>query len=202
MDSQQFLDRISPFIKQNFLVLASGLVGLIFFMYGLISLFSEANSSEEIIFKSESDTSIDKNAVKIKVDVQGEVLNPGVYSLSLDSRIQDALVAAGGMAEVADRVWVSKNLNLAQKLVDGSKIYIPKTGEGLGGGSGVENGLKGKININFADSKELESLPGVGPVTAQTIIDNRPYSSIEELISKKVIGEKVFGDIKEKITAY
>jgi len=184
--------------KRHWLPIALAFFGLIFFGYGLIALFGEARSEDrEIVFES-GEQSLE-NEIQIKVDVAGGVINPGVYTVSFDARIQDGLVAAGGLSENADREWVSRNLNLAQKLADGTKIYIPKIGETasiLG-----EMSATG-ININSASAKELETLPGVGVVMAQKIIEARPYSTIEDLLSKKVVGEKVFGEIKEKITVY
>ena len=59
-----------------------------------------------------------------------------------------------------------------------------------------------QININAASEQELDSLPGIGPIYAQKIINGRPYSSIDELLSKKIVGSKVFEEIKEKITVY
>jgi len=199
MDTNQLLEKLSPFIKQNILILALGLFGLMFFIYGLIALFGEARSEDnEIVFES-GEQPLETDS-QIKVDVAAGVINPGVYSLNPDARIQDGLVAAGGLSENADREWVSKNLNLAQRLADGTKIYIPKIGENVKGIAGSI--ASDQININTGSIEALDSLPGVGPVTAQKIIDGRPYSTIDELISKKVVGEKVFGEIKEKITVY
>ncbi len=212
MDTNQLLEKVSPFIKKNILSLLLSVFGLIFFSSGLIALFGEDRlGNKEIVFEPAKDSL--ENQSQIKVDVAGEVINPGVYSLSFDSRIQDALVVAGGLSENADREWVSKNLNLAQKLVDGAKIYIPRVGEnvkgntllrqGFGGQAGITGSIEnGKINVNTASIEALDTLPGVGPLTAQKIIDGRPYSSIDDLLSKKVVGQKVFGEIKEKISVY
>ena len=199
MDFQTFLDKYSPMLKRHWLPLSLGLFGLIFFGYGLIAFFGEARSSDrEIVFES-GEQSLE-NEIQIKVDVAGGVINPGVYSLKFDTRIQDGLVAAGGLSENADREWISKNLNLAQRLADGTKIYIPKIGENVKGIAGSI--ASDQININTGSIEALDSLPGVGPITAQKIIDGRPYSTIDALLSKKVVGEKVFGEIKEKITVY
>lgn len=205
MDFQELLEKHSPFIKRNFLPIALGFFGLIFFGYGLIVLLGSARpASNEILFQSGEDANektkehlASKNK-SIFVDVEGAVVNPGVYGLNFEARVKDALVAAGGLGQDADRGWVEKNLNLAVRLTDGAKIYIPKIGESIMGNTmGAD-----QININTASAQELDKLPGVGPVTAQKIIDNRPYSTIDELLSKKIINSKAFESIKEKIAVY
>lgn len=133
------------------------------------------------------------------------------------ARIKDALVAAGGLGVNADRVYVSKNINLAVPLRDGVKIYIPAVGETeTQNAAPVTNDFpldpahvessalykEGKININTAGARELETLKGIGPVRAGEIIANRPYERIEELREKGVLGEKTFEAIRDRITVY
>ena len=149
----------------------------------------------------------EENKAKIWVDVGGAVEKPGVYSLPGDSRQADALTAAGGLGEKADREWVEKNLNLAQKLVDGAKIYIPERGETDSNKDSPRSSLQGeslqgRININTAGSAELDTLYGVGPATAEKIIQNRPYGAVEELLSKKAVKSNVYEAIKDKISVY
>lgn len=215
MEIQEAIQKYSPLLKKNLLPIALGLFGLMFFIYGLMQFFGQQSSSNDIEFSqsslaSENDTQPVK---KITVDVEGAVIKPGVYHLSVDARIQDALVAAGGMSASADRNWTAKNLNLAAKLVDGAKVYVPSMTEdrgqkvedrnvGLGSENSNEAFSSGLININTASEKELDTLAGVGEKTAQKIIDNRPYSSVEELLSKKVVNKSVFEKIKEKVTVY
>lgn len=204
MDLELLSERIKLALKQYRLPIALALVGLIFFAYGLISLLGSASKNNEIKFTHED--LAPKSASLITIDVEGAVVRPGVYKLALNSIIQDALVASGGLSADANREYVAKNINLAIKLTDGAKIYIPKTDEanyqpssqvlGMGGGGG------GEININMASAESLDSLPGVGPVTAEKIINNRPYGSTNDLLDKKVVSAKVFSQIKDKITAY
>lgn len=200
MELELLSERIKSVLKQYWLPLALALVGLILFVYGLISLLGTANKNE-ISFSHENSAS--KSATLITIDVEGAVVRPGVYKLASNSIIQDALVASGGLASHADREFVSKNINLASKLTDGAKIYIPATGESINqvqsANSESETGL---ININTVSSGSLDSLPGIGQVTAQKIMDNRPYSSINDLLDKKVVSAKVFSQIKDKITVY
>lgn len=208
MDFQQLLNRHSPFIKRHFLPIALGLVGLIFFGYGLIGLFlTSKTSSDDIVFESSSSKQNPTEIRRIFVDIEGAVVKPGVYQLPQDSRIQDGLVVAGGLAAFADREYISKNLNLATKISDGSKIYIPFLGEAVGGSGVLNSSLKegtvgSLVNVNSSSQSQLEALPGIGPVTAQKIIGGRPYGSTDELLNKKIVGSKVFSQIKDKISVY
>jgi len=198
--------KLASISKEYWLPIAIGVLGLMFLGYGLIYLLGSSTSTNDIVFEAGENS---KNSVKkIMVDVEGAVVNPGVYSLNEDARIQDALIAASGISASADRKWIAKNLNLAAKLSDAVKIYIPNAGDdqalaGVKSASSVAGvSASGQININSSRIDELDTLSGIGPVTAQKIIDNRPYSSIDDLISKKIVSSKVFEQIKEKITAY
>ncbi len=112
------------------------------------------------------------------------------------------MILASGLSQTADRDWVSKNLNLAQKLADGTKIYIPKLGQANAAAVQNTSQTNNLININSASLQELDSLPGIGQVTAQKVIDNRPYTSIDDLLSKKIVNQKVFDKLKERISTY
>lgn len=205
MDRDELVAKYLPILKKNWLTVSLGTLGLTFFIYGLIGFLGGSHStSNEIIFESAntSSPSSQLNHSQIVVDIEGALVRPGVYKLSLDARIQDALIASGGLSSDADRNWVEKNLNLAAKLADGAKIYIPRIGESNVGSMGVAEIVGGGININTASEQELDSLPGIGPVTAQKIISQRPYSSIDDLLTKKIVSSKVFKQIKEKITIY
>ena len=198
-----YTEKYRDVLKKNILPLGLGLVGLILLGVGLIYSINRGQvSSEDIVFES-SEQATNKTS-QIVVDVSGAVVSPGVYTLDLGSRIKDALISASGLSSDADRDWVSKSLNLASKLNDGSKIYIPSRGEVSlrGTNSAGVISTSGLININSASASELDSLEDVGIARAQKIINNRPYSSIDELVSKKVITNKIFEKIKDKITSY
>lgn len=176
------------------------LAGIILVGAGFLTL--NLNRSEEKIEIISSENPVSET---IFADIEGAVEKPGVYELSSGSRIQDLLVAAEGFSAEADRVWVEKNLNRAQKLKDGDKFYIPKKGEGLQlqkTQSEVLNTQKELVNINTASQSELEALWGIGPVTAQKIIDNRPYQNVEDLLTKKILGSSVYQRIAEQLTVY
>lgn len=180
--------------------------GLVLFAISFLLLYKNRLGEESVVFTSESSASA---TAKIQVDIEGAVLKPGVYTLAEGSRILDALVLAGGLSEKADRDYITKNLNKAAKLVDGSKIFIPASGETSGSNSSlpVQAGkvagiTSGTVNINSASQSDLEALPGVGPVTAGKIISGRPYQSIDELKTKKILGSALFEKLKDLITVY
>jgi competence protein ComEA len=151
------------------------------------------------------------NQQQFIVEISGSIQNPGVYHLPNGARIDDLIIAGGGLSADADRNWVDKNLNRAAKLTDGQKLYIPNQSEVLSAndsttGTTVSNSISqnvGKlININTASSSQLESLSGIGPVTAQKIIEGRPYSSVEELLTKKILSQKVYDKNKDLLSTY
>lgn len=135
---------------------------------------------------------------KVVIDIGGEVINPGVYEMENEARVDDVLVKAGGLSVDADRDWVEKNLNKAEKVYDGEKIYIPKKGEVL---ASVDGG--GVIHLNSATVEELDKLDGVGPSIAQKIIDYRTkmggFKTVEEIKLVPGIGDKMFEKIKDEI---
>jgi len=184
------------------------LVGLIFLGVGVLvfKVFLEDGQEIEISSGSKSTGSISAELPqKIAVDIAGAVQKPGLYELPADSRINDLLILAGGLSAQADRDWVAKNLNLAQKLVDGTKVYIPSESERVKeqeSKSSAVLGIAEKININTATQKELESLWGIGPATAEKIIAGRPYQNINELVTRKIVKSNVWEAIKEKISVY
>jgi competence protein ComEA len=134
-------------------------------------------------------------SVPIVVDVTGAVATPGLYSLPEGSRVNDAITAAGGFLENADK----STINLAAPVKDGDKIHIPELMPGLSiGGSGL------LVNINSATEPELENLPGIGPTLAQRIVDYRNqygfFSTIDAIKNVPGIGDSIFGEIKNLIT--
>ena len=212
LDARGLSEKYLPLLKLNWLPLTLGLVGLIFFIYGLIALLGSASSKGNLTFQPASVASDSaKLSSNIIVDVEGAVVKPGIYTLSQGARVQEVLVLASGLSEKADRSWVEKNLNLAAKLSDGAKIYIPRFGEvsppeggkdfvkGVSSDGSIAN-VNSLINVNSASVSELDVLPGVGPATAEKIINNRPYNSVDELLSKKSVNSKVFSQIKDKVT--
>ena len=186
-------------------------IGLI--MIGVAFLFYQQDrKKDDEITVIESEEVISNE--KIVIEITGAVESPGVYDFEANSRIEDALIKAGGLSAEADREWVEKTINRAAKLVDGQKVYIASVNEQTDVLSAKDDGgyqttsggnttnISGKININTASQKELESLWGIGPVYAQKVIEQRPYSNTEELLSRKVIKTNVYERIKDQISVY
>lgn len=141
------------------------------------------------------------SAAELVVDVEGAVLEPGIHRLTAGARVGDALAAAGGYAPDADLAASAHELNLAAPLIDGQHIYVPRQGEVSTGGSGA--GSDGLVNLNSADNQALESLPGIGPVTAQKIVAaraERPFASLEELVERGVMNRGQLEQIRELAT--
>lgn len=135
--------------------------------------------------------------IYIYVHVAGQVRSPGVYSLSAESRVLDAIEAAGGALQEAD----VHRLNLADYLVDGQKITVPAK---IDAGTESDQQQEGLININTADQSTLELLPNIGHSRAASIIQYREnhglFNSIEEITNVNMIGEKIYESIKDLIT--
>lgn len=157
---------------------------------------------------------------KIIIYITGAIKKEGVYELKENSRISDAIEIAGGLTENAN----IENINLAYTLEDGVKIHIPtkeesknsqettyinKNTEGIEttniekSNSNLANTTKEKVNINTATQTQLETLPGIGPSTAQKVInyrkENGKYKTIEDIKKVSGIGESKYNKIKELI---
>jgi competence protein ComEA len=136
---------------------------------------------------------------QVAVYVTGAVLEPGVYYLPEECRVQDALEAAGGPTANADL----DRVNLAQRVHDEDQIYFPEVGEENLPSTRTGGSEPGQVDINTASAQELEELPGIGPTLAQNIMDHReshgPFSTIEEVMDVRGIGPALFEAIRELI---
>lgn len=129
---------------------------------------------------------------EVMVDVSGAVMSPGLYRVGLQTRVGEAIAQAGGLSDVADYAQVAKSINLAQVVTDGMKIYVPVVGEkSVVALEGTVLGGSIRVSINRATAAELEELWGVGTARSAAIIANRPYESIDELITKAGIPASV-----------
>ncbi|CAN5555332.1 hypothetical protein BH18ACT8_BH18ACT8_05610 [soil metagenome] len=139
------------------------------------------------------------------VDVAGKVRRPGIVTLPVGSRVVDALKAAGGARPTVDLT----SLNLARQLVDGEQLLVGLVGVGVPPpGALVTTPTSGvpiaPVNLNTATAEQLDTLPGVGPVTAQAILDWRAahgsFSSVDELLEVDGIGEATLADLRDLVT--
>jgi competence protein ComEA len=180
------------------------LIGLL--MAGLIFYTSQSPKGEPVTLMPTP------TARPIVVYLSGAVQRPGVYSLPGGSRMSEAIIAAGGLMEGAD----IKDVNLAQLLEDGQKINI-NAGEGAVvptpgltiSGSGIATSVpviqpSGLINLNTAGLQELIDLPGIGPSTAQLILnyrqENGPFTQVEDLLNIPGIGAATVNTIRPYVT--
>lgn len=135
----------------------------------------------------------------IKVHVVGAVASPGLYDLLPGCRTAEAIEAAGGPSPAADL----DRINLAAKVADGQQLVVPQVGVAGGSQPGAPAAADAPVNLNSADIDELTTLDGIGPKTAQKIIDYRQehggFSSIEELMDVPGIGTGKFDQIKDRV---
>lgn len=169
-----------------------------------------AKTEEKINFEEEKqevpqkDSEADKDV--LYVDVCGQVQHPGVYELPPESRVYQAIEAAGGMTTGA----AASGLNQAQKLEDGQQVYVPSGEElqqaagdqGQPAGAGMQTD-DGKVSLNTGTKEELMTLTGIGEVRAEAILryreDKGRFRSVEELMEIEGIKDGVFQKIKDQI---
>ena len=177
--------------------------------------FATTSVASNMIASDTDASSAISSSANITVYVSGEVVKPGVYVLLATARVIDALQAAGGATNQADLVVV----NLAASLVDAAQVFIPRIGstprvtlprphaginlpiaDGAGGGATSAAGI---VDINSATLFDLDALPGVGPSTAQAIIDyrvaNGPYASVDDLLNVRGIGPSKLAAMRARV---
>lgn len=170
-----------------------------------ITIFIKLHQDQAPITFSSDEVTGTQSAIRaasdemILVDVEGGVVHPGVYRLPAGSRIDDLLGFAGGFTDQADMEAVARSINRAAKLSDGAKIYVPIKNMS-NGTNNPTNDNTASVNINMASRAELEKLPGVGPVIADKIISSRPYTRIEELVEKDIVGASLYDKVKAQLT--
>lgn len=149
----------------------------------------------------------------VVVEIVGAVSRAGVYELPAGSRVGDLVDAAGGYGPRVDTERSAQALNLAAVLKDGDQIRVPSRddaepsgGGGTAGGDGSGTGAPGAlVDLNRASSSELDALPGIGPVTAGKIIAAReeaPFATVDDLRTRKLVGEKTFEQLKPLVTVH
>ncbi|WP_194763330.1 helix-hairpin-helix domain-containing protein [Microbacterium sp. UFMG61] len=173
------------------LVVLSGAVGL-----GLLK--GQAAPTESVSIDADADES--GASGELYVHVLGAVEHPGLYVLDLDSRMVDAVAAAGGTTDSADLAGI----NLARTLEDGEQIIVPVAGVVDGGGDAVvAQPADDRVDLNAADQAALETLPRIGPALAERIIawreENGGFQSVDDLLAVPGIGEKLLAGIREAV---
>ena len=206
--------------KQKIIVIAiAGIVviGIMYFIYNKNQVKEDINIENEILVNNVSTNENNTNDDMVIIHITGSVKNPGIVKLKEESRIEDAIEAAGGLTENADITKV----NLAYVVEDGTKIKIPSASEEDIGDEDIIDSKSGDniiieentissnnstqtININKATEKEFETLPGIGPSLASKIIEyrnqNGKFGSIEDIKNVNGIGDSKYEKIKDLIT--
>lgn len=215
LNKRIIIDLSSPKVRKNILTGLGVLIVLIaaFVYFTMPDDDQKKNAAENQISISDSGIkSKDEKKSTIYVDVSGAVKEPSVILLAEGSRVFEAIEAAGGLTEDANL----SQINRAEVIEDGSYIYIPTNSEvkensvlpggadSSGSNMGNAGSGQGKININTADSTELQELNGVGPATAEKIIayrnSNGNFSNIEEIKNVSGIGDKTYEKLAPDIT--
>lgn len=164
-------------------------------------------NEDDLLLEDETDDDAKENEA-MKVHITGQINREGVYEIKDGDRLEDLINKAGGLSPDAD----SKSLNLAMKLEDQMKIYIPSKDEILDQEDASTDQIisnadpssqEGKININEASKEELMTLPNIGEKRAQAIIDYREikkFETIEEIKNVTGIGDKFYQAMQDLIT--
>jgi competence protein ComEA len=176
-------------------VVVGGLALVVLYLLG--TSFSSENQANKLDLSYVGDIASESQQVsgEIFVHVAGEVKHPGLYALSVGSRVEDAIELAGGMTKSA----FEQSVNLARMVSDGEQIVVLDKTQVSGGGTVSEF-----ISLNNATLEQLESLPGVGPSLAARIIDHRTeigsFSDLTQLRDVSGIGEKLYAKIAPRLT--
>ncbi len=218
---KQKMSRVAALVRQRPRLFVVGLLALCLVIAAIVLGAHAAGTGQQTLIErtganvsdAGSSDSGDTEAAAVEaetivVDVSGAVVSPGVYELGEGARVSDAIEAAGGLSGDAD----VSTLNRASKVSDGMKITVPSQGQQASSGSSDNVGTassrataqtSGLVNINTATVDELQALSGVGPSTAQAIVEDREknglFASVEDLMRVSGIGEKKFAKIKDSI---
>ena len=184
------------FIKKYYIYLTIIIVFLV-----IISFISFEGEEQQLQFEPQTQVDLVSLPEYIYIDIKWQVQNPGVYKVLKESRLFQLLSLAGGATSEADTLAI----NLSLKLYDQQVVYIPSFEDEYPIITDIiSNNTSGIININSASLELLDTLPGIGPSTAQSIIDYRTevgfFESIEDIINVTGIGEATFNEIKDLIT--
>ena len=173
----------------------------------LLLLSAQARPNAQVIAAEPEPHPSTSMAISVLVvDVQGEVMKPGLYQLPPGARVADAIKAAGGVRKGS----ATSSVNLARFVEDGEQVFVAASSQGAGAESlGSDSfpsagNFGGKLNINRATVTELDGLPGVGPVLAKRIIEyrsaNGSFSSVDELQKVSGIGPSKFNELRKFVT--
>ncbi len=220
---QRIINKTKEYFKKYRVYVGLVLIFIIILLGGIAITFGAGGGedktikSEDLVAEENINTGTEDQEDKIVFDIEGAVFKPGVYRLEAGSVLADAIKAAGGLSRDADTERIAREINQASLVSNNSKIYIFTLKDrevkvvSAGGNANYSNTsssvvskeTKGKINLNTATLQELDSLPKIGPVLAQRIIDwrdaNGGFEIIEDIKKVKGIGDSVFNEINDQI---
>lgn len=180
----------------------AGLAGLAL-VIAAVMLLTRSDDAAPVRIAAPEDT-VSEMSADIKAQVSGEVMFPGVYALNPGDRVIDAIAAAGGIGPNADL----SGINLSKRVQDEGRYHVPAFGESTPALSvavaSSESESGGLIDLNTAPARELETLPGIGPVMAGRIIAHRdangPFANIDDVMNVSGIGPKTLDAIRQMVT--
>ena len=215
------IDDVLTFFRQNYLTIISLILSIsLLIVFVITNYFKESVESSEISINNEvetikENTEPENKAMEeiIKVDIKGEVINPGVYAINNDKTVQDAINIAGGLTKKAN----TNDINLSKKVTNEMVIIVPTISEKKESKSSITNNAaihsnststekntSKKISINTGTLNELMTLTGIGESKAKSIISYREknglFKKIEDIKNVSGIGDALFAKIKENIT--
>ena len=190
-------------IRENKFYVIAGIAAVLFFLYssfdkedeltemneGTLAMVGDVETKRD----EKTETKAEEQIMVMMADIKGAVVNPGVYEIQKGGRVVDLIELAGGLVEDAD----TASINFALYIQDEMAIYVPRIGENVNAALPVQAGEaagKGTVNLNSAQSSELQTLPGIGPAKAEAIIEyretNGSFQSIDDLKEISGIGDK------------
>lgn len=181
----------------------AGLAGLALLIAAVV-LLTRSDDAAPVRIIAPTAAPVSKPAPSIKVQISGEVMFPGVYSMSPDDRVIDAIAAAGGNGPNADL----SGINLSKRVQDEARYHVPAIGDSTSAfyarAANPGDQGSGLIDLNTAQSRELETLPGIGPSLANAIIvyreDNGPFAAVDDVDNVPGIGPKTLNSIRQMVT--
>lgn len=187
-----------PLFRKSMVVLL-----LLVLAAGGAAFYGMQSQREAVVLDAAEQPMAQEMPAGITVYVTGAVQQPGIVTVAAGARTADAVNACGGLLPQAD----AEKINMAQTLKDGQQIRVPErkaAGNAAPGGAAAGKEEGGLVNLNTADEKALDTLPGVGPATARKIIEYREseggFQSIEDLMKIKGIGQAKYEKLKDKVT--